>query len=545
MQPQPPGRGLGKYCGLAAVLLFLLFLPRPRLSVTMHHAVSAPGSSPRPPVRSVPEPTRSDESERLRGLVSSAVVTPTPSMPTEDAPPPAALDVEALAAPAAAERGGYTFFSTDYHIAPIADVADVFDSLCRESQLCMNVEEQSFSGACGKTFGGRKPTCARGLKVINQGNGFDLCPRPHALRRAFFNAYKGPMSPLQHVDAFVCNHPPALCELYMPFNKSLLVIASVNLEFSRENPTRWSAWLASLRRIARDKRNVVAANNKYDAEYIRYFAGVDALYIPSFCGYAAKAQYAPVQGKPVLIARNHNNPRKLYNQLHAAAAASAPLDGGGGGTLAARPTLRYVRTEDAYPRGFEYTEIAQHPAVVVVPYTKSVMSFFELYRMNVPLFAPSVALLVDWEEQNHVMAERIYWSRAPRPTSYPNTTKLSPNTRKSRAAMEYWLALSDLYAFPNVTYFDSWQQLQVLMREADLPAISAAMKRANAEQLSDLRGLWRRLFMRMFAGQPPGYRRVPTDYAGAMRTLYGKGAVPSMDEPPCRRESRPEHGEWT
>ena len=76
----------------------------------------------------------------------------------------------------------------------------------------------------------------------------------------------------------------------------------MNLEFSRENPTRWKAWLSSLRRIARDPRNVVAANNKYDAEYIRYFAGVDALYIPSYCGYAAKAQYSPVKGKPRLPA---------------------------------------------------------------------------------------------------------------------------------------------------------------------------------------------------------------------------------------------------
>ena len=42
------------------------------------------------------------------------------------------------------------------------------------------------------------------------------------------------------------------------------------------------------------------ANNKYDAEYIRYFAGVDALYIPSYCGYAAKAQYSPVKGKSLL-----------------------------------------------------------------------------------------------------------------------------------------------------------------------------------------------------------------------------------------------------
>ena len=93
----------------------------------------------------------------------------------------------------------------------------------------MHVEEHSFSGACGKKFGGRKPTCARGLKVVTAANAFDLCPRPHALRRSFFHAYRGPSSALQHVDAFVCNHPPALCELYMPFNKSILVIASVHL----------------------------------------------------------------------------------------------------------------------------------------------------------------------------------------------------------------------------------------------------------------------------------------------------------------------------
>ena len=86
--------------------------------------------------------------------------------------------------------------------------------------------------------------------------------------------------------------------------------------------------------------------------------------------------------------------------------------------------------------------------------------------------------------------------------------------------------------------------LQVLLREADLPAISAAMAAANADMLADLRGTWRKLFLRMFGGQPPGYRRVPTEYASAMRSLYGKGAVPSADEPPCGRESRPEYGEW-
>jgi len=162
---------------------------------------------------------------------------------------------------AARERGGYTFWSTDYHIAPVADIADVFSSLCETNGVCMKVEEHSFSGACGRTFGGREPTCAHGLEVINRENAFDLCPQPHALRRRFFDAYKGPNSPLQHVDAFVCNHPPAMCELYMPFNKSIMVFATVNLEFSRENPERWAEWLRSLRAIAADRYCPVALSS--------------------------------------------------------------------------------------------------------------------------------------------------------------------------------------------------------------------------------------------------------------------------------------------
>jgi hypothetical protein len=93
----------------------------------------------------------------------------------------------------------------------------------------MNVNEQSYSGACTMTRGGRVNTCARGVKVLTKANGHNLCPNPYSIRRHFFDAYKGPHSGLQNVDAFICNHPPALCELYMPFNKSIMVMASGNV----------------------------------------------------------------------------------------------------------------------------------------------------------------------------------------------------------------------------------------------------------------------------------------------------------------------------
>lgn len=217
--------------------------------------------------------------------------------------------------------------------------------------------------------------------------------------------------------------------------------------------------------------------------------------------------------------------------------------------------------------------------MVVVPYTKSVMSFFELYRMGVPLFAPSLELLVQWEREHAVMAERIYWARAPRPLARgplpaaspaatqsandaeaaggagggagrahgrkPRSRSLSPNTRKSTRAMRHWLALSDIYAFPNVTHFDSWEHLLQLLRTTDLTAVSEAMGRANAEQLAELRRTWRRLFLRMFGGRPPGARAVPSSgFDEAMAALYGRDAVLGEQEPSCARETRPELGEW-
>ena len=95
---------------------------------------------------------------------------------------------------------------------------DLFSSFKPDMQT--SFIDKSLSGACGK-----KGTCARDLKVINTQNGFTFCNgmdpnsgQPLALRRSFFNAYRDHPD-MNKVDAFICSHPPALCELYMPFNR--------------------------------------------------------------------------------------------------------------------------------------------------------------------------------------------------------------------------------------------------------------------------------------------------------------------------------------
>ena len=50
----------------------------------------------------------------------------------------------------------------------------------------------------------------------------------------------------------------------------------------RETADVWQLWNKNLQTIAADSKNVVAANNMYDANYIYYFTGIRAKLLPSW-----------------------------------------------------------------------------------------------------------------------------------------------------------------------------------------------------------------------------------------------------------------------
>ena len=143
---------------------------------------------------------------------------------------------------------------------------------------------------------------------------------------------------------------------------------------------------------------------------MEHFTGVKPLYLPTLASYVT-ARYsgggARRRGKPFLMWRSHHElGRSLLAELVAAApdVAVAALDKASclpPPPAAPRPAAYLPSTlpsEQAYPGGagrggYQYGDLARHPGIVVVPYTKSTMSFFELYRMNIPLFFPSIELL--------------------------------------------------------------------------------------------------------------------------------------------------------
>jgi len=149
--------------------------------------------------------------------------------------------------------------------------------------------------------------------------GIQLSPCPNDLRRQFYATYRSDPV-LRSVDAFVCTHASSLCELFMPFKRPLIVIASTRYEIGRHDLASWTRWNGNLVRIASSPFNTVAANNRYDQvsyvcncssvmllvtcsvlqEYIRYFTGLDnVLLLPNICGYVTE-RYDPIRPEVLL-----------------------------------------------------------------------------------------------------------------------------------------------------------------------------------------------------------------------------------------------------
>lgn len=270
-------------------------------------------------------------------------------------------------------------WSNDYHISPINDLKHLL------KPLGVSFIDKSLSGHCQITN-----TCEgkNTLKVINRDNAMHLDP---SLIPKFYEAYKNDAE-LQSVDAFVCFHPAAMCELFMPFNKSLIVIASTRYELGRFGVNRWTTWNNNLKRIAEAPTNVVGGNNRYDVEYIKYFTGIQPQLLSSFCGYLPY-RYAPSRSGFLLAPVHHAGFERIFLSEYKSICENVSCSG------------KVLRMREIYPR-YKYTDLTAHAGIIYIPYQVSVMSMFEQYRMNIPLFFPSLELLTTWQ---HTYMVSVFW----------------------------------------------------------------------------------------------------------------------------------------
>eukprot|EP00741_Cyanophora_paradoxa_P005854 tig00000113_g5672.t1 len=168
--------------------------------------------------------------------------------------------------PLADSMRGYTVWINDFHAGPVGGNMDHF----RELGIKLNAQIEFWN--CGFF-----DVCKRNLKVLafDDWRGFGLEPCPQRTRREFFEAYKNDPE-MQQADVFMCllvihaappplcSHPLANCELFLPFNRSIVLYATTRLEFGRNDdvvewrqpylsaarsPRRWAEWVHNVQRV--------------------------------------------------------------------------------------------------------------------------------------------------------------------------------------------------------------------------------------------------------------------------------------------------------
>ena len=162
-------------------------------------------------------------------------------------------------------------------------------------------------------------------------------------------------SDIARADAFLVTYSLLLIELYMRYNRSIIVVAANRYNVWLADESRWHQQNDRLRALMSHRRHVVGANSVYDVEYMHYFLGVRPDYVPCFTGYTGE-HYHPTRQSFLYAHRVFDDIgpywqeqfERQYRRINA--------------------TFRIEKLRVKYKSGYDHSDLASHLGIVHRPY---------------------------------------------------------------------------------------------------------------------------------------------------------------------------------
>ena len=404
----------------------------------------------------------------------------------------------------------FTFWTSDLHFGTRMDVPSVLAAWGQKVILAIGDKEN------------RHPEVwqHKGIKVYERVS--DLIRNDFASTRYMntrlteqmvqgnFEFYKS--DPLiESTDAFFCLFQPGMCEMWMPFNRTIIFIPAHRYSMGRctkEEFVRLNEHLIALATL-KNPKHIIAASSTYDLEQLRHYTGLDVLPLFSYCGYyVGNYTYNPTREEIPIFVRT----KEFWND----------------GFKSKIKKFKIVDVKELYP-WFQFSDLVKHRAVIYLPYAVMSYKITELYALNIPLFFPSMKYLqtikdigadrsilaYDWCGGGYRSIGNIQDSEMePHPCS---THPYSPNLWGSQhmEAEYYWMQFADFFEWPHITYFDDFEDLERKLELANFTVIHSLMVEENKRREQVLYQNWCHVLNKMQMGQ-----KVPQDYAQAIKALY-------------------------
>ena len=319
-------------------------------------------------------------------------------------------------------------FNVDMHISVIHDIQYILKDLGH------SVDRASLSGH-NWVIGEQEPA----IRYPNRRNWRSIDQR---MVSRFYRKYR---SVLDEYDGFVHSFPPAFALLFEPFEKPVITIACTRFDYPTL-PDRYSWLIEGLRRMAKSGQLLMVANNLLDQHYVERFVGIPARHISSLCNYMEKTKTSTTEKEFLLWTR-------------------------GGQHMDLPQISKNFSISDRYDR----EKIRNFKGVVHLPYNLSIMSAFEHYWQNIPMYFPDLELQETWfEQESNALSEVLF----------PGSPLFF---EKELIGLADWYDPNNM---SEVRHFSSKAHLASLLEEDDSEEISEKMFESNQRRKSLVYAQW-------------------------------------------------------
>ena len=400
-----------------------------------------------------------------------------------------------------------TFWISDIHIGSIIDQPTFLGELGHKTLITIKSKTKSYNSHVFKMKGIQLYDRVSNILKTKYKDTTEDQNRPvvESFTKDNFEFYKNDRE-MAAVDAFLCLYQPGMCELWMPFNKTLVFIPAHRYNMGRctiERTNRLNEHLYMLSNMSHPK-HVISATSKYDLEYLRHYTGLEVLPLYSYCTYVTNYTYAPNRDEIPVFAwevRATNWDERFETDIK---------------------KFKVIRRTKLY-KWYKFPDLIRHRAIVFLPYAVMTYKLTEMYTMGIPLFIPSMKYYQNIREfgPDRSIFSRIWCKNRGTLTDaqmLPHPTSIhpySPNAMDKESEF-YWLQMADFIQWPHVTYFDDFKDLEEKLSKADFNKIHRLMMEENKRKRKELENNWCKVFNKIEKG-----RAVPQDYTKAIRELYG------------------------
>ena len=303
----------------------------------------------------------------------------------------------------------------------------------------------------------------------------------------------------RQVDAVICLFYPGQCQLFVPFNRTVVFIPAHRFLLQRCSTP--SVHMLMYWMFSNVSNVIIRAASIYDAEYINYFTGktVPVIQASSLFAYKSNVAYNPSFDEYLV------GPFKSVDvPFHQNLTDACNRNGF---------SCSFTTIIKKLGHSWKWEDVSQFKAVIVFPY--AVLSYYlnDIFASCIPLFVPSpqfrlsLGVLMDVRNSDEVYCGRYF---VPPPRSPLSRHPYNPESSLKRNQL-YWLQFASFYS-PATIQFDSWDDLVRKLHSTNLTEVFWKRKKENEQVRNHNINEWKRLFREIDPN-----RSIPDTYQDALR----------------------------